>query len=101
MNVLTIDTSERHLIKVSIDREDKHFEKEHEQEFGSQVLINLIQDVLKDAELELSDLDEIKVAKGPGSYTGLRVGAAVANALGYSLEIPVNGGKMEVELKYA
>ena len=101
MNVLTIDTSQQRLVKVSVDREGKHFGKEHEQEFGSQVLINLLQDVLRDAKLELRDLNEIKVAKGPGSYTGLRVGAAVANALGYSLGIPVNGEKMEVDLEYA
>lgn len=34
---------------------------------------------------ELSDIDGIVVFKGPGSYTGLRIGMSVANALAYSL----------------
>lgn len=33
----------------------------------------------------------INVVLGPGSYTGLRVGVAVANTLGYLDKIPVNG----------
>lgn len=41
--------------------------------------------------LELNDLAGIICFKGPGSFTGLRIGASVANALGYSLCIPVVG----------
>lgn len=44
-------------------------------------------------ELKLSDVTEIEVVTGPGSFTGLRVGAAVANTLGLLLDIPVNGKK--------
>ncbi len=101
MNVLTIDTSKPNMVSVSLITSEKDLRKESEQKFGSQVLLNLIEEILKEAELKLQNLDEIKVATGPGSYTGLRVGAAVANALGYSLGIPVNGKKMEVDLEYA
>ena len=45
-------------------------------------------------------VDEIEVDRGPGSYTGIRVGVSVANALGFALNIPVNGKKMETSLKY-
>ena len=45
-------------------------------------------------------LEGIEVETGPGSFTGLRVGVSVANALGYSLGIPVNGKKIETELRY-
>ena len=40
----------------------------------SEQLIPFIQSVLIDQQLELSDLDAIAVSKGPGSYTGLRIG---------------------------
>ena len=41
----------------------------------------------------VEDITEIILAMGPGSFTGLRVGATVANALGYLLDIPVDGKK--------
>lgn len=45
----------------------------------------------------LCDLKAIIVVAGPGSYTGCRVGVAVANALGFSLNIPVVGiNKFEI-----
>jgi tRNA threonylcarbamoyladenosine biosynthesis protein TsaB len=39
----------------------------------------------------LNDLTGIVFYKGPGSFTGLRIGASVANALAYSLGVPVVG----------
>ena len=39
----------------------------------------------------IKDITEIEVNLGPGSFTGLRVGGSVANALGWLLGIPVNG----------
>lgn len=39
----------------------------------------------------LSDLTSIEVNPGPGSFTGTRVGVAIANALAYALKITVNG----------
>lgn len=38
---------------------------------------------------KLSALDGVVVYKGPGSFTGLRIGLSVANALAYGLEIPI------------
>ena len=100
MNILSIDTSVANKISVSLDKDGQTFTKESEQKFGSQALLRSITEVLKEAGLEMKDLTEVKVAIGPGSYTGLKVGVAVANALGFSLGIPVNGKKMETGLKY-
>lgn len=49
----------------------------------------LIQDLLKQSNLEMKDLDAVSVASGPGSYTGLRIGAATAKGLCYALNIPL------------
>jgi tRNA threonylcarbamoyladenosine biosynthesis protein TsaB len=46
-------------------------------------------DVLQAADKRLHELNGIVVYKGPGSFTGLRIGLTVANALAYSLTIPI------------
>ncbi|MCE3278443.1 MAG: tsaB [Bacteroidetes bacterium] len=48
-----------------------------------------IEDVLKEAGCELHSLDAIAVSKGPGSYTGLRIGVSTAKGLCYSLDKPL------------
>lgn len=48
-----------------------------------------IEDVLKQAKVKLTDVDAIAVSKGPGSYTGLRIGVSSAKGLCYSLKIPL------------
>src|SRR4051812_46280204 len=98
MNELHIDTSQASLISVILNTPKGQFKKNSQQKFGSQALLSSIMEVLQEAGLEMKDLSEVKVATGPGSYTGLKVGVAVANALGFSLGIPVNGKKMETEL---
>lgn len=42
--------------------------------------------------LDLNKLEGIVVFVGPGSFTGLRIGVSVANALSYGLGVPIVGG---------
>ena len=48
-----------------------------------------IQEVLQEAKISLSDLKAIAVSKGPGSYTGLRIGVSAAKGLCYALNLPL------------
>lgn len=48
-----------------------------------------IEEVLAEAGKKMSDLDAVAVSKGPGSYTGLRIGVSTAKGLCYALEIPL------------
>jgi tRNA threonylcarbamoyladenosine biosynthesis protein TsaB len=48
-----------------------------------------IQDVLKQADISLKDINAVSVASGPGSYTGLRIGVSTAKGLCYPLNIPL------------
>lgn len=57
----------------------------------SQAVLPMIAEILKERELSWSDIGAIEVTEGPGSFTGLRVGFAVANALGFLFDVPVNG----------
>lgn len=55
----------------------------------SQTLLPMIEQVMKFSEIELSELDAIAVAAGPGSFTGLRIGASTAKGLGLVLKKPI------------
>ncbi len=55
----------------------------------SEQLHNFIKEALEEASLSLSDLDAISVSKGPGSYTGLRIGVSAAKGLCFALDIPL------------
>ncbi|TLP82254.1 tRNA (adenosine(37)-N6)-threonylcarbamoyltransferase complex dimerization subunit type 1 TsaB [Maribacter sp. ACAM166] len=48
-----------------------------------------IEEVLLEASLKTQDLDAVAVSKGPGSYTGLRIGVSSAKGLCYALGIPL------------
>ena len=48
-----------------------------------------IEDVMSRAGAKLNQLDAVAVSKGPGSYTGLRIGTSTAKGLCYSLDIPL------------
>jgi tRNA threonylcarbamoyladenosine biosynthesis protein TsaB len=57
----------------------------------SEQLHLFIQKCLQVANLTLADLDAIAVSKGPGSYTGLRIGVSAAKGLCYALGVPLIG----------
>lgn len=52
-----------------------------------------IYELLKSQSLSLKDVRGIVVFQGPGSFTGLRIGLSVANALAYGFQIPIVAGQ--------
>lgn len=48
-----------------------------------------IRDLLSKLDLKLSDLGGIVCFEGPGSFTGLRIGLSVGNALAWALQVPI------------
>lgn len=57
----------------------------------SQVILPLCNDVLKNAGLTLNEIDALAVSKGPGSYTGLRIGISAVKAMCFALDKPCIG----------
>ena len=61
----------------------------HNKKTHSQTLLPMIADMLEMAGVDKHELTAIAVAAGPGSFTGLRIGAATAKGLAQALEIPI------------
>ncbi|WP_411030103.1 tRNA (adenosine(37)-N6)-threonylcarbamoyltransferase complex dimerization subunit type 1 TsaB [Spongiimicrobium sp. 3-5] len=89
--ILNLETATTNC-SVSIAKDGKLIAlKEHNSEgySHSELLHVFIKEVLEDASLKFEDLDAIAVSKGPGSYTGLRIGVSAAKGLCFSLNIPL------------
>lgn len=91
MYKLVIDTRDNKKTIVKIISQNASFEEvvEHH-EHSAQMTLVLIKRILKSNQMELKDVSEIEVLKEHGSYTGMRVGVSIANALSLALGVPVN-----------
>lgn len=85
---LFIDTSDSKEVLIKLDEKEYRASAKEEK---AQRLLPFIKETLSKEGKKLEDLKEIEVNTGPGSFTGLRVGVSVANALGWTLGVPVNG----------
>lgn len=90
--VLIIDSSGSEVIRVGVKpSEGGHHElKKPLSKAKAQEVLPMIEKLLKNQKLSLDDITAITVSVGPGSYTGLRVGIAIANMLGFLLGVPIN-----------
>ena len=90
MKVLAIDSSGL-VASVALVTEDEliaehtiNYRKTH-----SQTLLPMLDEIVKMTNIDLTELDAIAISKGPGSFTGLRIGAATVKGLAMVLDIPV------------
>lgn len=95
-NILFIDTSSNEKIIVALKNNEQVVNEiiSPINKQKAQIVLPLIDELLSKCHTKLTDLTNIEVNPGPGSFTGLRVGIAVANALSYTLKIPVNNKKI-------
>ncbi|GAA4852085.1 tRNA (adenosine(37)-N6)-threonylcarbamoyltransferase complex dimerization subunit type 1 TsaB [Algivirga pacifica] len=89
--ILSIDTSTTvcSVALHSVDGALISFYELHLEYSHSEYLNQMIEQVLQNARLQMSDLAAIAISEGPGSYTGLRIGTATAKGLCYALDIPL------------
>ncbi|NLL77758.1 MAG: tRNA (adenosine(37)-N6)-threonylcarbamoyltransferase complex dimerization subunit type 1 TsaB [Clostridiales bacterium] len=90
MKILALDSSGL-VASVAIVEEDNliaeydiQYKKTH-----SQTLLPMLDEIKKMTDLDMSTLDAVALAAGPGSFTGLRIGSATAKGLGLALNIPL------------
>lgn len=95
MTTLVLDTTDSKKIIVGLKINNKKYVKtEKIQSNKTQIILPLIDEALKKHSVKLKDISAVQVNAGPGSFTGLRVGLAIANALSFARKIPVNGKKV-------
>ena len=90
MKILAIDSSG--LVATVALIEDNNLIAEytiHHKKTHSQTLMPMLSEIKNMTELDLESIDAIAVAKGPGSFTGLRIGAATAKGLAMGLHKPI------------
>ena len=63
----------------------------NESKSHASVLTVFIEEILKEKGIRARDLKAVAVSKGPGSYTGLRIGVSVAKGIAYGASIPLIG----------
>ena len=92
MKILGIDTSSSSLSVAVMDDDllKGEFTLNHKLTHSEQMM-PLLDSLLSHLELKMSDIDLIGVSVGPGSFTGIRIGVAAANAMAMALDIPVVG----------
>jgi len=76
-------------VALSVNGETISFKEEQGQNLHAANLTLFIDEVLKTADFSYQALDAIAVSKGPGSYTGLRIGVSTAKGLCYALDKPL------------
>ncbi len=77
-------------VAIAIDGEIKAIREENKQKFShAEKLHVFIDEVLKEAKIDKKQLNAVAVSKGPGSYTGLRIGVSAAKGLCFALDIPL------------
>lgn len=68
----------------------------------AETLHSQIKDLLQNNNLDWSSIEGVLVFRGPGSFTGLRIGISVANAISTGRQVPISGaeGKDWIEFAY-
>lgn len=103
MKVLSIDTSNYTLGIALLDGDQvkgeyiTNLKKNH-----SIRVMPAIEALMNDCDIKPAELSKIVVAKGPGSYTGVRIGVTIAKTLAWTLNIPLVGiSSLEVSVASA
>ncbi len=99
--IIHIDTTENSKSLVFLEENGKVIVKK----FASakyargEKLLALIDKILRDNKLSIKNIKKIMINNSGGSFTSLRIGVVVANALGYALGLPVEGVRRDVALQ--
>lgn len=88
--ILNIETSTRVCsVAIAVDGKVVSLRETMSQNSHSEQITLFSNEVVKESGLNWSDIEAVSVSKGPGSYTGLRIGVSAAKGFCYGLDIPL------------
>ena len=88
--ILNLDTSTQICsVALALDGEMLGLKESHEDKSHASLLAVFIKNILEENAKTISHLDAVAVSKGPGSYTGLRIGVSTAKGLAFGAGIPL------------
>jgi len=88
--ILNIETSTSVCsVALSINGKVISMQESHTKNSHAELITLFSHKVISDAGLKFNDLDAVAVSKGPGSYTGLRIGISTAKGFCYGLDLPL------------
>ncbi|SIP97968.1 tRNA (adenosine(37)-N6)-threonylcarbamoyltransferase complex dimerization subunit type 1 TsaB [Aeromonas veronii] len=91
LKILAVDTATE-ACSAALLVGDKQFSRwEEAPRDHTRKILPMVQAVLEDAGISLSDLDAIAFGRGPGSFTGVRIGISVAQGLAFGAGVPLIG----------
>ena len=101
--ILHIDTTTK-LCSVAVAKDGVliSLKEEYNEQYSHAEKLNLfIEEALLEAKITLQDLSAVAVSKGPGSYTGLRIGVSTAKGLCYGLNIALISTETLLNIAFA
>lgn len=91
LKLLAFDTSTEYCSAAIVSDGSSYIREMHAGNRHSELLLPMIGELLAESGFVLAQLDGIAYGKGPGSFTGLRIGCGVAQGLGLGADLPVVG----------
>ncbi|MFA0412558.1 tRNA (adenosine(37)-N6)-threonylcarbamoyltransferase complex dimerization subunit type 1 TsaB [Vibrio renipiscarius] len=87
--ILALDTATENCSVALLINDKVYFRSEVAPRDHTKLILPMVDEVLKEAGICLTDLDALAFGRGPGSFTGVRIGIGIAQGLAFGAELPM------------
>ena len=91
LKILALDTSTEYCSAALLSDGEITARATHAGQTHSQLVLGMVDELLRERSLRIGELDGIAYGEGPGSFTGLRIGCGVVQGLAFGADLPVVG----------